>query len=96
MSQITLTDVARHARIALERSRIYALRRLSVQQDGDYLILSGRVDSFYHKQLAQEVVRAASEGLEVENAISVIYSDSYSQEEEAPYWQVGVRPGRPR
>lgn len=95
MSQITLTNVARQARIALDRSRIYVLRRLSIQQDGDALILSGRVDSFYHKQLAQEVVRAATDGMEVENAISVVYSDNLS-DRETSIWQATGRPDRPR
>ena len=73
MAQTLLNDVASQAKAALSRSRIFDLRRLSVEQDGDYVVLRGRVDSFYHKQLAQELVRAAVEGIEVLNAISVIY-----------------------
>jgi osmotically-inducible protein OsmY len=73
VAQTLLTDVASQAKAALSRSRIFDLRRLSVEQDGDYVVLRGRVDSFYHKQLAQELVRAAVEGVEVLNAISVIY-----------------------
>jgi hypothetical protein len=68
-----LPDVASQAKAALSKSRIFDLRRLSVDQDGDYVVLRGRVDSFYHKQLAQELVRAAVEGIEVLNAISVVY-----------------------
>jgi len=73
VAQTLLNDVASQAKAALSRSRIFDLRRLSVEQDGDYVVLRGRVDSFYHKQLAQELVRAAVEGIEVLNAISVIY-----------------------
>ncbi|HZN36372.1 MAG TPA: BON domain-containing protein [Pirellulaceae bacterium] len=73
MAQTLLANVASQAKAALSRSRIFDLRRLSVEQDGDYVVLRGRVDSFYHKQLAQELVRAAVEGIEVLNAISVVY-----------------------
>jgi hypothetical protein len=38
------------------------------------VVLQGRVSSFYHKQLAQELVRSAIDGAEVINAIRVIYS----------------------
>jgi hypothetical protein len=34
-------------------------------------LLSGRVDTYYHKQLAQEVVRAVSDGITVINQIDV-------------------------
>jgi len=73
VAQTLLANVASQAKAALSRSRIFDLRRLSVEQDGDYVVLRGRVDSFYHKQLAQELVRAAVEGIEVLNAISVVY-----------------------
>ena len=74
MAEILLNDVAERAKTVLSRSRIYDLRRLQVEQDGETLLLSGRVDSFYHKQLAQELVRTAVEGVEVSNAISVVYN----------------------
>ena len=67
------SDLAAPAKAALSSSRIFDLRRLNVEQDGDCVILRGRVDSFYHKQLAQELVRVAVEGTEVINAISVVY-----------------------
>ncbi len=74
MAEILLTDTAARAKSALSRSRIYDLRRLSVDQDGEAVVLRGRVGSFYHKQLAQELVRNAIDGAEVVNAIRVIYS----------------------
>ena len=79
MAEILLMDSAARAKSALSRSRIYDLRRLHVDQDGEAVVLRGRVSSFYHKQLAQELVRSALEGnaiegTEVVNAIRVIYS----------------------
>ena len=73
MAQTLFTDVASQATAALSRSQIFDLRRLEVNQDGDGVVIRGRVSSFYHKQLAQEVVRAAIDGVEVVNAISVVY-----------------------
>ena len=64
-------DVCTRARSALANSPIYVLREISVQQSGDSLLLEGRVDTFYHKQLAQEVVRAVADGMRVENDLSV-------------------------
>jgi hypothetical protein len=64
---------AEQAREALQNSSIYTLRTLFVEQDGDCVVLRGRVESFYHKQLAQELVRAAIDGAEVVNRISVVY-----------------------
>jgi hypothetical protein len=70
----TLANAVARARHELSRSRIYDLRRLHVEQDGEAVVLRGGVSSFYHKQLAQELVRNAIEGTEVINAIRVIYS----------------------
>jgi hypothetical protein len=61
------------AKSALAQSRIYDLRRLVVIQDDGAIVLRGRVSSFYHKQLAQEIVRSAAEGVEVVNALRVVY-----------------------
>jgi hypothetical protein len=74
MAELLLTDTAARAKSALATSRIYDLRRLNVDQDGEAVVLRGRVSSFYHKQLAQELVRTAIDGVEVVNAIRVIYS----------------------
>ena len=60
------------AQEALAGSPVYALRELQVEQDGTTLLISGLVASYYHKQLAQEVVRHAAEGVEVVNSIHVI------------------------
>jgi osmotically-inducible protein OsmY len=62
------------AKAALLGSKIHSLRNLQVEQAEGAIILRGRVDSFYHKQLAQELIRAAIEGVEVINALQVVYT----------------------
>jgi hypothetical protein len=71
MAGITVKDLQPRAQQALQDSPIYALREVRVKQTGDSLMLCGRVSSFYHKQLAQELILAMAEGLEVVNAIDV-------------------------
>lgn len=61
------------ARKALRKSRIRELRELAVEQCGDAVALHGRVSSFYHKQLAQELVRNAVNGTEIMNHLQVIH-----------------------
>jgi hypothetical protein len=60
------------AQQALGESSVYALRELTVDCDDDTLTIVGQVTSFYHKQLAQEIVRQAISGVEVVNAIRVL------------------------
>jgi hypothetical protein len=45
------------ARKLLQRSSVRELRRLHLELVDDNLQIIGQVKSFYHKQLAQEVVR---------------------------------------
>ncbi len=71
MPETLVTDVQERAQSALSASPIYLLRHVQVERIGDSLFLSGRVDSFYYKQLAQEVVRSVSEGVQVINTIDV-------------------------
>ena len=71
MPESTSSRVHSRAQAALGGSPIFALRRLQVSSQGDSLVLSGRVATFYHKQLAQEVVREATEGIQVVNSIHV-------------------------
>lgn len=68
-------DVQSSAQAALAESPIFVLRELCVQRSGDALLLSGRVDSFYHKQLAQEAVRTVARGCRVVNAVDVCYGE---------------------
>ena len=71
MAVISAKDGQPRAQSALAASPVYALRELQVEQQGETLLIRGLVTSFYHKQLAQEVVRHAAEGVEVVNSIHV-------------------------
>jgi osmotically-inducible protein OsmY len=71
MIDISRQDVQPRAQAALQTSSIVALREVRVQESEGALRLSGRVSSFYHKQLAQEVVLAVASGMEVVNQIDV-------------------------
>ena len=71
MSESSTRDVESVAQSALTSSPIYALRELRVERLNGSLLISGNVGSFYHKQLAQEVVRAVAEGIRVINTIDV-------------------------
>ena len=68
-------DVVAQAQSALANSPIQALRDLHVAREGERLLISGRVDSFYHKQMAQEVVRLIAKGLQVVNRVNVDYRE---------------------
>ena len=56
MASVLFTGAAERARQTLSRSTIYVLRKIEVECDTDAIVLRGSVDSFYHKQLAQELV----------------------------------------
>jgi len=51
-------EVCSRAQTALSSSPVYGLRELVVEHTGEALVISGTVTSFYHKQLAQEIVLA--------------------------------------
>ena len=69
---VTVVDAVQpRAQAALCNSPVYELRELRVERRGDVLLLSGSVSSFYHKQLAQEVVRSVGTGVKVVNAVRV-------------------------
>lgn len=59
------------AQVALAESPIYELRDLQVETTQDGLLISGTVDTFYHKQLAQEAVRAVVGKVPMINRICV-------------------------
>ncbi len=71
MATVLINDVQPRAQAALAQSPLYELRELRVEQGDGALLITGRVSSFYHKQLAQEVVRAVCDEIEVVNAIRV-------------------------
>ncbi len=58
-------------RKVLAESPIWELRQVHVEQKGETVYLQGRVRSFYHKQLAQEVILRASRKLPLINEINV-------------------------
>jgi hypothetical protein len=68
---LVLQDLASQAKAVLGRSRIFDLRCLEVEQFDEYVVLRGRVDSYYHKQLAQELLKTHIDGVEVINEIDV-------------------------
>jgi osmotically-inducible protein OsmY len=71
MAEIVLEEVQPRAQAALANSPFYELRDLQVEHRDGTLCLSGCVSSFYHKQIAQEVVRSVCSGAEVINSIRV-------------------------
>ena len=78
MGGLSVDEIQPRAQMALSRSPVYELRELRVEPCGDGLVISGSVSSFYHKQLAQEAVRAICDGIDIElvNTISVEMVDS--------------------
>ena len=76
MPVLSAKDVQAKAQQPLSSSGVYALRELVVEHDGETLVITGHVTSWYHKQLAQEIVRHALEhvgevDVEVTNSIDV-------------------------
>ena len=71
MAEIVFDEVQPRAQAALANSPFYELRDLQVEQRDGTLCISGCVSSFYHKQIAQEVVRSVCVGAEVINSIRV-------------------------
>ncbi len=73
MVEATASDIQARAQRALAESPISELRQLQIEQHDSVLVLRGVVSRFYHKQVAQEVVRAicAQVELDLVNAIEV-------------------------
>ena len=80
MLKPTLQNVKSRAEAALEESPIHTLRGVTVEQRGETITLCGCVDTFYHKQLAQELVRAIADDCDcaVVNSLDVDYSSELS------------------
>jgi hypothetical protein len=81
MAVTAVTEVQPRAQAALCNSPFYELRDLQVQPRDDGLQISGCVSSFYHKQLAQEVVRSVGAGIKVVNSIHVQCDEDAPQED---------------
>ncbi len=71
MSAIAVDQLQPRAQAALASSPFYELRELQVEWRDGALLLSGCVSSFYHKQIAQEVVRSVCRDTVVINSICV-------------------------
>ena len=63
MAEMLANEIEAQAQRALADSPIFDLRHLQVEYLDGALALSGRVETFYHKQLAQEVVRNVADGV---------------------------------
>jgi osmotically-inducible protein OsmY len=67
-----VNDVAEIARNCLCNSPYIAIRTVSCDFENGVLLLRGRLQSFHHKQLAQETVRRLAGVGQIVNAIEVI------------------------
>ena len=63
--------IARAAREILSNSSVRELRFLRVDGSANQLELTGRVGSYYHKQLAQETIRRVAAGMQMVNRVQV-------------------------
>ena len=71
MIDLPSRDPLHHAQSLLESNSLAELRLVSVDRDGDTLVLKGRVCSFYAKAVAQETIRPAATGLTLVNRLEV-------------------------
>ena len=60
------------AQEALHASPIHAMRKLLVERCGESLVISGKVSSFYQKQMAQEIVLAVTREFPLVNSVDVL------------------------
>ena len=78
------------AKSRLQQSSYPEVRNVSCEVRDDVLILSGRVSSYYFKQLAQALVADANGAMQVNNQVNVPpWPDS--DETEAVQWRVPPR-----
>lgn len=59
------------ARQAIRTCPVFAIRQTQVEESKDGLVLSGRVDTWYQKQMAQEIVAAVCKEVQVFNELRV-------------------------
>jgi len=64
-------EICLRASESLATSSVQEIRLLSVRRERDSLRITGRVGSFYHKQLAFETVRSVSRGMQILNRVDV-------------------------
>ncbi|HBV64064.1 MAG TPA: transport-associated domain protein [Rhodopirellula sp.] len=63
--------ITRAAIEILSNSSVRELRFLRVDDCANHLELTGRVGSYYHKQLAQETIRRVAGGMQLVNRVQV-------------------------
>jgi hypothetical protein len=70
---MSMSSAFSNARVdqALQQSPIPALRRLSVEETEDAIIVSGSVATYYEKQLAQETIMPLRGSRELQNRVTV-------------------------
>lgn len=71
MKSETGNEIALAAKEILSTSSVRELRFLRVDGSSDQLELTGRVGSYYHKQLAQETIRRVAQGMQMVNRVRV-------------------------
>ena len=71
MTNTQATKATQAATAILAESSVRELRNLRVDRSANDLRLTGRVRSFYHKQLAQEAIRQVAGGMQVVNHVDV-------------------------
>jgi osmotically-inducible protein OsmY len=65
------TSLDEQLSVALSKSPVWAIRNLHFEANDGHVILDGVVDSYYQKQMAQEVVRQIQGVRTVENNVRV-------------------------
>jgi hypothetical protein len=67
------TSTLEHSRaeLALRRSPVPTLRKLSLEETEEIVVINGKVPSYYLKQLAQETVRPVLAGRKLLNHVQV-------------------------
>lgn len=70
-NSVNTDHVEDDVRDAFEQSPILGIRQLQVEECDGSILISGKLCSFYHKQLAQEVVRNISPKSRVVNSVEV-------------------------
>jgi osmotically-inducible protein OsmY len=68
---MTASAIITTASHALKRSDYAALRRLSVESRDGRLVISGKVSTYYEKQLAQETLMPVKGSLMLDNRVAV-------------------------
>lgn len=59
------------AKKALSDCPVFAIRQTQVETHNNCLVLSGVVETYYHKQMAQEIVAAACREIQLFNELKV-------------------------